>query len=181
MEQGKSRPQSRTGARLLRAARNSAGLSQAELARRAGTTQSSVSAYESGAKDLNVETLARLIAAADMRILAVPSERGEQGPPRAPIEGRLLGLLADRREQILRVAERHGASGVRVFGSVVRGEENADSDIDLLVDMAPGRSLLDEVRLVRELTQLLGVRVDVVTSGGLLDRDQHVLADAVSL
>lgn len=68
-----------------------------------------------------------------------------------------------------------------MFGSVARNDERTGSDIDLLVDMEPGRSLLDQVRLRRALTELLGVEVDVVTSGGLLKRDSSIVDDAVPL
>lgn len=73
----------------------------------------------------------------------------------------------------------HAATNVRVFGSVARGEEGPTSDLDLLVDMRPGYSLLHQVRLRRDLKKLLGVEVDVVTSGGLLDRDIEILAEAI--
>lgn len=73
----------------------------------------------------------------------------------------------------------HAATNVRVFGSVARGEERPTSDLDLLVDMRPGYSLLHQVRLRRDLKKLLGVEVDVVTSGGLLDRDIEILAEAI--
>ena len=76
-------------------------------------------------------------------------------------------LLKSRREEILRVAARHGAHNVRVFGSVARGEAGEDSDIDLLVELEPGRSLLDQAGLIVELEDLLGRKVDVVTEQGL--------------
>jgi len=94
----------------------------------------------------------------------------------------LRRLLADRREDILRVAERHKTSNVRVFGSVARGEDSERSEVDLLVDLAPDGSLLDQVRLRRELSRLLGVEVDVITSGGLLERDRKaIVQEAVPL
>jgi predicted nucleotidyltransferase len=79
-------------------------------------------------------------------------------------------LIKDRREEILRIAARHGAHNVRVFGSVVRGEARPDSDVDFLVDMDPGRTLLDMGGLVMELRQILGREVDVVTERGLKAR-----------
>lgn len=75
---------------------------------------------------------------------------------------------------------RRGRAG-RIFGSVAGNDERRDSDIDLLVDMDPESSLLDQVRLRRALTELLGVEVDVVTSGGLLNRDASILDEAVPL
>jgi predicted nucleotidyltransferase len=71
------------------------------------------------------------------------------------------------REEILRIAARHGARNVRVFGSVARGEDRADSDVDLLVEMADDRSLLDLVGLEQDLEQLLGRNVDVLTDAAI--------------
>jgi uncharacterized protein len=68
-----------------------------------------------------------------------------------------------RRNEILEIAANHGARNVRLFGSVARGEDRPDSDVDFLVDMEPGRSLLDLVGLGQELEQLLGRKVDVLT------------------
>jgi hypothetical protein len=79
------------------------------------------------------------------------------------------------------VAARHHANRVRVFGSVARGDDRPDSDIDLLVDFAPDSSLFDLMRMARELEQLLGHPVDVVSTGGLKDRDRHILAESVDL
>lgn len=91
-------------------------------------------------------------------------------------------LLRAKREDILRTAARHGASNVRVFGSVARGEAGPSSDIDFLVELAPDRSLLDQVALLQDLEDLLGRRVDVVEPEGLhwYIRDQ-VLKEAVPL
>ena len=79
----------------------------------------------------------------------------------------LYTLRAERREEILRLAERRGAHGLRVFGSVARGEANEDSDLDLLVAWEPGRSLLDHAGLVEDLQELLGMRVHVGTEKAL--------------
>ena len=76
-------------------------------------------------------------------------------------------LLREKREEILRLCAKHGAHEVRVFGSVVRGEAGEDSDIDLLVEFKPDRSLLDHAALVLDLEELLGCKVDVLTEGGL--------------
>ena len=76
-------------------------------------------------------------------------------------------LLISKREDILRIAASHGARNVRVFGSVVRGEAGENSDIDLLVELEQGRSLLDQAGLMVELEELLGRKVDVVTEQGL--------------
>jgi predicted nucleotidyltransferase len=79
-------------------------------------------------------------------------------------------LLKARRKEILDLAARCGAFNVRVFGSVARGENRPDSDIDFLVNLEAGRSLLDLARLLRELSNLLGVPVDVMTEAGLRPR-----------
>ncbi|HEU4679211.1 MAG TPA: nucleotidyltransferase family protein [Terrimicrobiaceae bacterium] len=86
------------------------------------------------------------------------------------------------RPEIIRIAAAHGARNVRVFGSVPRGEASVDSDIDLLVDMAEGRTLFDLVALTDELEEALDVDVDVVTEGSLSPylRDR-ILAEAVVL
>lgn len=76
-------------------------------------------------------------------------------------------LIMRKREEILQVAAKHGAHNVRVFGSAARGEADASSDIDLLVELEPGRSLLDHIALVQDLGDLLGRRVDVVTERSL--------------
>jgi len=74
-----------------------------------------------------------------------------------------LDDLRKEREQIKKVAQKHGASNIRVFGSISRGEERPESDIDLLVDFEADRSLFDLVRLKLELEELLGHEVDLVT------------------
>jgi predicted nucleotidyltransferase len=77
------------------------------------------------------------------------------------------------------MARQHGAYNVRVFGSVARGEARPDSDVDLLVNLEAGRSLLDLARLVRELESQLGCKVDIVTEAGLRPRiRQEVLKEA---
>lgn len=91
-------------------------------------------------------------------------------------------LLQTKREDILRTAWKHGASNVRIFGSVARGEADGESDIDLLVDMAPGRTLFDIGELLIELQNLLGRQVDVVTEKSLNDHiRERVLHEAVPL
>ena len=89
-------------------------------------------------------------------------------------------LLKAKREEILRVAAKGGARNVRIFGSVARGEADDASDIDILVDLEPGRSLLDLGGLWSELNELLGRKVEVVTEKGLRERIRdRVLREAV--
>ena len=79
-------------------------------------------------------------------------------------------LLEAKRGEILRIAAKHGARNVRIFGSVARGEARPDSDVDFLVDMEPGRTLFDMGGLLMDLRDLLGLEVDVVTEHGLKPR-----------
>lgn len=91
-------------------------------------------------------------------------------------------LLKAKREDILRTAAKYGASNVRVFGSVARGEADEKSDIDLLVDLEPNRSLLDLGGLLVDLQDLLGCDVDVVPEDSLRKRiRERVLKEAVVL
>lgn len=91
-------------------------------------------------------------------------------------------IVLSRREEILTTARKHGAYNVRVFGSVARGEAHPESDIDFLVNLEAGRSLMDLARLLRELESLLGRKVDVVTEAGLRQRIRsQVLKDARAL
>jgi hypothetical protein len=91
-------------------------------------------------------------------------------------------LLQMRRDEVLRIAASYGARNVRVFGSVARGEVGPKSDVDFLVEMEEGRSLLDLVGLWQDLENLLGCKVDVVEPEGLhwYIRDR-VLQEAVPL
>lgn len=90
--------------------------------------------------------------------------------------------IQEVREDIRRIASAHGAGNVRVFGSTGRGEQGASSDLDLLVDMAEGRSLFDLIALSRDLEESLRVEVDVVTEAGLSPymRDR-ILDEAIAL
>ncbi|NTW99952.1 MAG: nucleotidyltransferase family protein [Geobacteraceae bacterium] len=75
--------------------------------------------------------------------------------------------IHERREEIIAISRQHGAGTIRLFGSVAKGMESRDSDIDFLVELEPGRSLFDLGGLVTDLQDLLGRRVDVVTPKGL--------------
>jgi hypothetical protein len=75
--------------------------------------------------------------------------------------------LKQKRDDILKIASRYGAKKIRVFGSVVRGEDRPDSDVDFLVDLEEGRSLMDLGGLLMDLQKLLGRNVDIVTENGL--------------
>ena len=91
-------------------------------------------------------------------------------------------LLESRREAILRVAREHGAMRVRVFGSMARGDAGAESDVDLLVELEQGRTLLDLGALLMDLQDLLHRKVDVLTEAALHPRiRERVLREAVPL
>lgn len=91
----------------------------------------------------------------------------------------LARVLALHEDEVKRIAARNGATNVRVVGPVARGEEREGSDIDLLVDFNPGRSLFDHAQLVEELRALLGVSVNVVSSRGLKPKvKERLLRDA---
>ena len=91
-------------------------------------------------------------------------------------------ILQSKRAEILHLAEKYGAHRVRIFGSVARGDARSDSDIDFLVDLEPGRSLLDLGGLLMDLRTLLDRDVDVITEAGLKSRiKERVLQEAIPL
>ena len=145
----------------IRAARLAAGLSQAELARRAGTSQPAVNRYEQGRTVPTVGTTERIVGACQERMR--PSE-----------------LLANNRERVRRLAVARGAQRVLVFGSVARGEDDAESDLDLIVEIPADRlRLLDLIELGHELSDALGVKVDIGTLEMLKPNfREQVLAEA---
>lgn len=149
---------------LLRQARKASGLSQADLATRAGVTQSVISVYESGSRQPSIPTLAALIAATGYELdLSV-------GKPRRGLQ-RLTGpvgrRLRRRRSKVLEVARRHDVQILGVFGSVARGEDGPDSDVDLLVEFPAGMGLFAIARVQNELEELLGSPVDLIPASGL--------------
>jgi uncharacterized protein len=94
----------------------------------------------------------------------------------------IADLVRSKRSEILHIAERHGATRVRLFGSVARGEAGEKSDVDFLVEMERGRSLLDRAALMLELENLLKRRVDVATERGLKESLRaEILREAVPL
>lgn len=92
------------------------------------------------------------------------------------------GFSGKVRDDILQTAATHGATNVRIFGSVARGEQTGISDLDILVEMEPGRNYLDLVALWQDLEELLGCKVDIVTEGGLSPYlRERILKEAVPL
>jgi predicted nucleotidyltransferase len=95
--------------------------------------------------------------------------------------GVTLRDLRQRRHEILRIAERHGARNVRVFGSVARGDARSDSDVDLLIELDPERSVLDLSELILDLQDALGCSVDVVESQRRSPALERLERDAIAL
>lgn len=93
----------------------------------------------------------------------------------------LGAVVKAHREAIRAAVERHHGQRVRLFGSAARGDDRPESDVDLLVDFDLDSSLFDLIRLTRELEELLGRPVDVVSTGGLKERDKRIEAEAVDL
>lgn len=155
---------------LIRSARRAAGLSQSDLAERAGTSQPALARYETGVTMPTLPTLERLLRACgrrlELRVEETPAARS----------------LRPRRSRLLEAARAHGISHVRVFGSLARGETTEDSDVDLLVDLDPGHTLLDLLSFQIEAESILGFSVDVATPGLLKDDvRERALREAVPL
>lgn len=146
-------------AALIRAARADAGLTQAAPAARAGLRQPSLAQMESGTRPVSDGVLERVLAAADYR-------------PSVP--------LAEHAAEI-RESAAHGLDDVRVFGSVVRGEDGYGSDVDLLVTPRDGADLLDLAPFIDETEAVLGFPVDAVSDAELPEVLADVVAEAVPL
>ena len=168
-----------TASRALHEARLRAGLSQTELARRAGVTQSVISAYESETRQPSLPVLEKLVAATglelELRVRRTPSTLGR-------LTGPLGRKVRAQRIEIKHLCAKAGVNNVRVFGSVARGQETTISDIDLLVDLKDDTGLFALVALRGELEGLLDAGVDLVPAVSLKDRvRQDVMRDMVTL
>ena len=139
-------------------------MSQVELAGRAGVTQSVISAYESGRREPSLPTLAALIEAAGYELTA-----GIRRQPRrlSRLSGPVGRRLRARRREVVAAAAAHGVTNLRVFGSVARGEDRPDSDVDLLADLPVGMGLFGLGRVQADLESILGARVDLVPAQDL--------------
>ena len=172
-------------ATLIRSTRTRAGLSQAALAERAGTSQPALARYETGAALPTLPTLERLLSACGRRLQIRAAAACEPSAPVTSVRGQLgsrARALRQHRRRLLDAARLRGVRSIRVFGSLARGEEAPASDVDLLVDLEPGRTLLDLAGFRRDAREILGAPVDVATLDMLKDRIRaEVLAEAVPL
>jgi predicted nucleotidyltransferase/DNA-binding XRE family transcriptional regulator len=169
--------------RLLRQARREKGLSQAQLARHARTSQSAIARYERAVSTPSLATLERLLRACGRPLLLTTAAARRRRPTRPPTARRPHAALVRRyRGQLLAAARRNGARRVRLFGSAARGDDLSDSDVDLLVELDPDRTLLDLIAFQQDASDILGVPVDAATPEILKDRvRERVLAEAVPL
>lgn len=163
---------------LLAGVRREAGLTQAELARRAKTSQAMVARYETGTASPTVRTLARLLRAAGHELELSGPATSPQVPSNA-----LAAALLEHRAEIKTAAAAVGAVNVRVFGSVARGEETPESDLDLLVDFPPGeQGLFPLLQLAAEIERLVGRPVDVAAVEVMAEPvRERALAEAIPL
>lgn len=172
-------------AALVRRTRASAGLSQAELAERAGTSQPALARYETGATLPTLPTLERLLSACGRQLQLRSVRTTEPAAPSTSMRGQLgprAQKLRQHRRRLHDAAREHGVRRVRVFGSLARGEEAPTSDIDLLVDLEPDRTLLDLAAFRREAQEILKMPVDVATPDMLKSRiREQVESEAVPL
>jgi predicted nucleotidyltransferase/DNA-binding XRE family transcriptional regulator len=173
-------PTSSSAAFTLRKAREEAQLSQEDLGARAGVTQSTISMYESGRREPSTAMLAKLVRAAGFD-LVLGLERSQVSPRVLPDSPRARRLLKHRKA-IRSLAARAGVSNVRVFGSVARGEDSRDSDIDLVVDVMAGTGMFKLIGFQRAVSSLLNDSIDVVPYRGLKESvRQTVDRDAISV
>ena len=149
---------------ILREARKRAGLSQVELAEQAGVTQSVISAYESGHRQPSLPTLATLVEAAGFDLEVSVRQQPEK---LARLTGPVGRQVRRHRRELVSAAAAHGVTDLRVFGSVARGQDRPDSDLDLLADVPPGIGLFGLGRVAQELEAIVGSHVDLVPASDL--------------
>lgn len=165
---------------LRREAQLRARPSQTEQARRAGVAQSVIIMYASDWREPGLNTLPKIIEATGQKLTLelVPPDQGQLGLPDTP----LVRRFRRHRRAVTETLARGGAHNPRVFGSAARAEDTQDSDIDLLVDLDDTVGLVTLARLTRELTELLGIAVDIVPAATLKPGvRERVLAEAIVL
>lgn len=145
---------------LIRTARLDLGLTQAELARRSGLRQPSLAQMESGKRSVSPEMLERVLKAADYR----PSL-----------------ALAEHLDAVIAAAAHRGLRNVRVFGSAARGDDNFDSDIDLLVSLDERIDLFDIALFSEDVRRLTGFPTDVIVDNGRTRMSDEIQREAVAL
>lgn len=148
-----------SAAEVLLRARTRARLTQGELAARAGVTQSVVSAYERGRREPTLGMLHKLVDATGGRLVI------DYEPPARTVP--LLEHVRAHREELIAALAARGAHNIRVFGSAARGDERPDSDVDLLVDLDDGKTLLDLIGAEQEAERIIGTSVDLIPFDGL--------------
>ncbi len=156
--------QDETAGSLLRRARRGAGISQAELAFRAGVAQSVISAYEAGRRQPSLPTLAKLVDAAGADLVV---DIRQQPPQLSRLSGPVGRQVRRKRRALVVAAAAHDVTNLRVFGSVARGEDRPGSDVDLLVDLPPHMGLLGLGRVQADLEAILGAKVDLAPASDL--------------
>ena len=166
----------------LRRLRKEQSLSLRALEDRCGIAASRLSRIENGHVDPRVSTVLTILDGLDATLDELTPSRvgGSNGQDQEGLS------VADRvlrnRRAIRDLASSHGAANPRLFGSVARGAADAESDVDLLVDLEPGRTLFDLAALRAELERLLETSVDVVPSAGLTgEARDEILAEALAL
>jgi predicted nucleotidyltransferase/DNA-binding XRE family transcriptional regulator len=163
-----------SAASTIRDARTRARLTQAELGARARIAQSVVSSYESARREPSIDMLQRIVGAAGFELQLSLA-------PAAPLS-RLQAVVRDNRLRLRRELQALGASNIRLFGSVARGEDGPESDVDVLVDIPDTVGLFTLGRMQTAAEVCLGVRVDVVPANSLRpDVRERVLRDAIPL
>ena len=164
---------------LVRKARRRAGLTQAGLAARAGVTQSVISAYESGRRQPALPTLVALVDAAGYElVIRLRPQRRRLARLSGPVGRRVRRY----RHDLVAAAAAHGVTNLRVFGSVARGQDRADSDVDILADLPADLGMFGLLQLQAELEAIVHTSVDLIPAAGLkADVGSRVAADLVPL
>ena len=174
MRRTPERPSATALGRRIADAKLAEGLSQAALARAISLDRTAVSKIESGQRSVSSLELATIARALNRSIQSFFAQVPPSGDP--------LGFVRSKRTSVLRIARKHGARSIRIFGSTARGTATPTSDVDFLVEMEAGRGLFDQAAMLIELQDLLGRNVDVVTVNGLRDRiRERVLGEAIAV